>query len=153
MLRRLPGSHLLTHPHVHQHRHVILAVALAGLIILLLSPRVWTGNPSTRDWIVAIRMVNEQVIKPLDGHFAERPCVSDLKPYAATFALQLNEMRGMVDDQIFLLLRESLTATATELNDYQGVIRCETLDWWRMFRHSYLNKLDFLANVFAINRD
>ena len=146
---RLRG--ILNH-HVQKHWHVVAVVLILSLL-LLLSPRVWTGNPSTRDWLVAIRMVNEQVIVPLDKHFAEQPCASDLKPYAATFALELNKMRGTVDDQIFLLLREALTATAAELNDYQGVIPCETVDWWRMFRHSYLGKLDFLANVFAINRD
>ncbi|MGF1526956.1 MAG: hypothetical protein ACFCBW_09205 [Candidatus Competibacterales bacterium] len=103
-----------------------------------------------RDWNAALRKFDKEVIGHLNERFAGEACVSALKPYYAAYMEQLQHMRSGLDVRIYLLLREAMIISAIELSPYQGVIPCEIIPWWPMTRRHVVQKLDLMANLFAL---
>ena len=106
--------------------------------------------PSGREWSNGVQTFRQQVLAPLSEHFKDQECVSDLKPYMIEVSAKASEVRPSIDQKIYILIREAVVATTEELSPYQGVIDCETADWWPLIHTLIDKKLEFLANVFAI---
>ena len=90
--------------------------------------------PSAREWSNTVQAFREQILNPLSEHFSEQECVSDLKPYMTEVSRLTREVRPSIDEKLFLLIREAVFNVTEDLSPYQGVIDCQTADWWQLIR-------------------